>query len=64
MTKILTPSSNKTSTLVEEDFQSTYIHAATSDNTRAAYQSDIAHFLKAGGPLPTTPQVIETYLRN
>jgi len=35
---------------------SPYIHAATSDNTRIAYQADIQHFLKSGGTLPATPE--------
>lgn len=47
--------------LIEEE--SRYIRAATSDNTRAAYQSDIAHFKKAGGQLPATPEMIEVYLK-
>ena len=33
----------------------TYLTAATSDNTRKAYQSDINHFLKSSRALPTTP---------
>lgn len=40
-----------------------YIEAATSDNTRLAYQSDIQDFQKKGGVLPATPQEVETYLR-
>lgn len=32
-----------------------YRAAATSKNTRQAYQSDINHFLKSGRVLPTTP---------
>ena len=40
-----------------------YIHAATSDNTRLAYQTDIQHFLKQGGVLPATTDGIESYLR-
>ncbi len=41
-----------------------YVHAATSDNTRLAYQSDINHFLAAGGTLPATPECITSYLRD
>ncbi len=41
---------------------SDYIAAATSDNTRTAYQSDIRHFLKEGGVLPATPEIIQSYL--
>ncbi len=46
-----------------DGWESRYIHAATSDNTRRAYQSDIEHFLKEGGKLPTSPEVLEAYLR-
>ena len=42
--------------------ESAYIHAATSDNTRLAYQSDIQHFLKMGRALPTTAEQVEAYL--
>lgn len=41
---------------------SDYVRAATSDNTRLAYQNDIKHFLRAGGLLPTTPDAIVRYL--
>jgi len=40
-----------------------YIHAATSDNTRQAYQTDIRHFIQWGGLLPTTAGVIMRYLQ-
>ena len=39
-----------------------YIHAATSNNTRRAYQSDIRHFLHWGGLLPTSTEMILRYL--
>lgn len=39
-----------------------YIHAATSDNTRKAYQSDIRHFFAWGGVLPATIDQIILYL--
>ena len=38
-----------------------YIHSATSENTRKAYQSDIDHFLKWGGVLPTSPSQLIYY---
>ena len=41
---------------------SEYVTAATSDNTRAAYQSDIRHFQNEGGKLPATPEMIQSYL--
>lgn len=39
-----------------------YIHAATSDNTRKAYQADIRHFVYWGGRLPTSGDVNMKYL--
>lgn len=40
-----------------------YIIAATSPNTRRAYQSDIRHFEKWGGSLPAKTEDILTYLQ-
>lgn len=40
-----------------------YIIAATSDNTRRAYQSDVRHFVEWGGFLPTSTEVIMHYLQ-
>lgn len=42
--------------------QQNYIHAATSSNTRKAYQQDVRHFIAWGGLLPTTPDMIVRYL--
>jgi hypothetical protein len=39
-----------------------FIAAATSSNTRRAYQSDLRHFLTWGGCLPATPEEIAGYL--
>lgn len=39
-----------------------YIHAATSNNTRKAYQSDVRHFINWGGLLPASPESIVNYL--
>src|SRR5437016_5920896 len=39
-----------------------YIKAATSQNTRRAYQSDIRHFENWGGPLPAAPEHVIQYL--
>lgn len=47
--------------LINPDGQS-YIHAATSNNTRKAYQQDIRHFIAWGGLLPATPDIIVSYL--
>src|ERR1700722_14461554 len=41
-----------------------YITAATSDNTRKAYRSDIRHYEKWGGRLPAIPEQIVEYLRH
>jgi integrase len=40
-----------------------YIIAATSDNTRRAYQSDIRHFVEWGAFLPTSAEIIMKYLQ-
>jgi integrase len=40
-----------------------YISAATSQNTRKAYRSDIRHYEKSGGKLPADPQSIIIYLQ-
>lgn len=40
-----------------------YIQLATSDNTRKAYQNDIAHYEKWGGRLPANPDIIAQYLQ-
>lgn len=40
-----------------------YIHAATSHNTRTAYQADIRHFNRWGGRLPASGEVVLQYLR-
>lgn len=44
-------------------FSNPYITAATSKNTRRAYQSDIRHFQKWGGTLPTQTNTILVYLQ-
>jgi integrase len=41
-----------------------YIHCATSDNTRKAYQADIRHFMTWGGLLPATPDIVIRYLES
>jgi len=41
-----------------------YLQAATSDNTRQAYRSDIKHFESWGGLLPTSPEAIIRYLQD
>jgi len=39
-----------------------YIQAASSDNTRKAYQSDVNHFTQWGGLLPASSEIIVRYL--
>lgn len=41
-----------------------YIHAATSDNTRKAYQKDIRHFWQWGGQLPCSMDTVIKYLHD
>ncbi|MCE3238815.1 MAG: Phage integrase [Gammaproteobacteria bacterium] len=41
-----------------------YLQAATSPNTRRAYQSDVRHFINGGGLLPTTPTLLLHYLQS
>jgi len=41
-----------------------YIHAATADNTRKAYQNDIKQFISWGGLLPATADVLAAYLHD
>ena len=40
----------------------TYIHAATSDHTRRAYQSDVRQFMAWGGHLPSNTEEVLAYL--
>ena len=46
----------------QTDLDAKYIAAAISDNTRTAYQSDVAHFLAAGYELPASPEKLQHYL--
>ncbi len=39
-----------------------YLRAATSENTRRAYRSDLRHFVDWGGTIPTTDAVVAEYL--
>lgn len=48
--------------LISIEGEQPYWQIATSDNTRKAYQSDIRHFIAAGGFLPTTIEKILFYL--
>ncbi|MDR3477081.1 MAG: site-specific integrase [Gammaproteobacteria bacterium] len=41
-----------------------YIKAATADNTRRAYRSDIRHFEAWGGKLPAKPEIVSAYLQH
>jgi integrase len=55
---------NESTPLVVAAAHQNYIAAATSANTRKAYQQDVRHFMAWGGLLPTTPDVIIRYLEN
>ncbi len=39
-----------------------FIHASLSENTRAAYRADLAHFTAWGGVLPATADLVARYL--
>lgn len=39
-----------------------YVNAALADNTRRAYQQDLADFNKWGGIVPCTPETLATYI--
>ena len=52
-----------TKDILSDEYEATYLRAATSDNTREAYQRDVNHFLGQGGQLPATPELIEAYLK-
>ena len=39
-----------------------YVSAAVSDNTRRAYQGDLADFMKWGGCVPCLPEVLAAYI--
>jgi integrase len=49
--------------LIISPLSNPYLHAATSDNTRRAYQADIRHYEKWGGILPATTESILAYLQ-
>lgn len=59
----LLPLRNSGSSMATENQPPCYIHAATSNNTRTAYQADMRHFVRWGGSLPTSGDVILQYLR-
>jgi integrase len=64
ITDSIEPSSNGLPVLRNNSGDENYIHAATSDNTRKAYQADIKHFVYWGGRLPTSGEVIMKYLHH
>lgn len=59
----LLPLHNGEGDMVVKNNPTCYMHAATSSNTRIAYQADIRHFLCWGGRLPTSGEVVLQYLR-
>ena len=61
--KVMIPiGETQTHTALEIDYASEYLTAATSNNTRLAYQTDRLDFLKRGGQLPATPEMVIQYL--
>ena len=57
------PSKPLTEATLPSGASNPYIHAATSENTRKAYQNDIHHFISSGGLLPSSPDAIIRYLQ-
>ena len=53
---------NRQEIIAADDLKKHYIKAATSVNTRRAYQQDIRHYMQSGGLLPASVASIETYL--
>lgn len=39
-----------------------YLQASLSENTRRAYDNDLAHFIRWGGRIPATPECVASYL--
>jgi integrase len=56
--------SNDTANTLQVTTNENYIFAATSHNTRLAYQADIRHFIAWGGFLPTSSDVVMRYLQS
>ncbi len=50
--------------MTSENLPVCYLHAATSQNTRTAYQADIRHFIRWGGHLPTSSDTLLQYLHH
>ncbi len=59
----MTPSEMRVITTLPPAVGNKYIHAATSENTRVAYQNDINHFVNSGCLLPSTPDIVIRYLQ-
>jgi hypothetical protein len=38
------------------------VEASVAENTRRAYRSELAHFAAWGGPIPTEPALVASYL--
>ena len=56
------PKQIQTPQVQNSDLNAKYIAAAISDNTRTAYQCDVAHFLSRGFSLPASPEQLQQYL--
>ena len=57
----LSSGSQVQATSLQNDLDLGYVHRATADNTRTAYQSDIRHFQQWGGKLPTDVATVIRY---
>lgn len=62
MTAIKAPIPSRPHDLTTPTPASPYHHFATSDNTRKAYRSDIAHYETWGGKLPASAPMLVSYL--
>ena len=56
------PAETEANQVQQAELDAKYIAAAISDNTRTAYQSDVAHFISAGYELPASPEQLQHYL--
>jgi integrase len=57
------PPAEASKTIKEAADELSYVHEATSNNTRNAYRNDVRQFIAWGGVLPTTPDVLLQYLQ-
>lgn len=51
-----------TANSIETELVTKYIQSAIANNTRSAYQSDLAHFMAWGASIPSSPEQLAAYL--